>query len=200
MNSRMHVAFTMLLLAATAGAAGVDNLVEAGNRLWTEGDLVQAEATYREAISLEPGTALPHARLAGLLLSQNRNDEARTEYQNAIMNDPEDPGLFLALAIVYLHEKSYSNARAMVDMAMELDPGKADAVKLHQYITSRMGNQEGIPGETAEAPLVAPQDAVHGSAPDRATDMPHYCPLPVSLCRQDPETLVVLIRTLTIRS
>ena len=53
MNRRMPTAFAMLLLTATAGAAGVDNLVEAGNRLWSEGSLEQAEMTYREAISLD---------------------------------------------------------------------------------------------------------------------------------------------------
>ena len=54
MNRRMPTAFAMLLLTATAGTAGVDNLVEAGNRLWSEGSLEQAEMTYRETISLDP--------------------------------------------------------------------------------------------------------------------------------------------------
>ena len=34
MNSMLRVAFLTLLLMSTAGAAEVDKLVEAGNRLW----------------------------------------------------------------------------------------------------------------------------------------------------------------------
>jgi hypothetical protein len=74
MNRMMNVAFATPLLTATAGAADVDNLVEASDRLWSEGNLEQTEAT-----SLEPGTALPHAQLACLLSSQIRNAEARKE-------------------------------------------------------------------------------------------------------------------------
>lgn len=173
MNRMMRVAFLTLLLTATAGAAEVDKLVEAGNKLWAEGNLEQAEVTFREAISLDSEAALPHARLAGLLLSQNRNDEARTEYQNAIINDPEDPNLFLALAIVYLHEKSYSNARAMVAMALELEPDKENALKLQEYVTARMDSLEADSGESADALLAIPQDAIHGSTPAQATEIPH---------------------------
>ena len=127
MHNMIYAVFLGLLLTAPAGAVDVDSLVEAGNKYWSEGKLEQAESTFREAINLDSGAALPHARLAGLLMSQHRNDEARVEYQNAIMNDPEDPNLFLALAIVYLHEKSYSNAQAMVDVALELAPDKENA-------------------------------------------------------------------------
>ncbi|MEN8108347.1 MAG: tetratricopeptide repeat protein [Pseudomonadota bacterium] len=139
-----------VLLTATAGAVEVDSLVEAGNKLWSEGSLEQAESTFREAIKLDPGAALPHARLAGLLLNQHRNDEARTEYQNAIINDPEDPALFLALAIVYLHEKSYSEAQAMVDVALELAPEQENALKLQQYVVAKMSRLEEVKNMRAE--------------------------------------------------
>jgi Tfp pilus assembly protein PilF len=153
MNKLIVAIMLSVLLAAPAGAADVDSLVEAGNQFWSEGKLEQAEATFREAIELDPEAALPHARLAGLLLSQHRNDEARTEYQNAIMNDPEDPDLFLALAIVYLHEKSYSNAQAMVDIALELEPDKENALTLQQYVAARMDRLEATAGDSSEAPV-----------------------------------------------
>ncbi len=158
---------------APAGAADVDTLIDSGNKYWSEGKLEEAESTFREAIKADPDAALPHARLAGLLLSQHRNDEARAEYQNAIMNDPEDPNLFLALAIVYLHEKSYSNAQAMVNIALELDPDRENALKLQQFVTSRMGRLEASPGEGSDVPVAIPQDAIHGSAPHGATEASH---------------------------
>jgi len=173
MTKLIHVLFLAVLLVAPAGAADVESLVEAGNNYWSEGNLEQAESNFREAIALDPGAALPHARLAGLLLSQHRNDEARKEYQNAIMNDPKDPNLFLALAIVYLHEKSYSNAQAMVDIALELDPELENAVKLQQYVTTRMDTLEDTDGRASDAPLAIPQDAIHGGAPVNAMEIVH---------------------------
>ena len=173
MYKKIHAVLLSVLLTATAGAAEVNNLVEAGNKLWSEGKLEEAESTFREAITLDSGAALPHARLAGLLLSQHRNDEARTEYQNAILNDPEDPGLFLALAIVYLHEKSYSNAQSMVDAALALDPEMENAEKLQQYMASRMEMFEEAAAASSDAPVAAPQDANHDSAPAGAADSPH---------------------------
>lgn len=152
-----------VLFTATAWAANVDSLVEKGNQFWSEGSLEQAESTFREAIRLDPEVALPHARLAGLLLSQNRNAEARTEYQHAIMNDLQDPALFLALAIVYLHEKSYHQAQAMVDVALELAPGLEDALKLQQYVTAKMSMPEVAEETGSHAPVSVPRDPIHGA-------------------------------------
>ena len=173
MTKLIHVLFLAVLLVAPAGAADVESLIKAGDTFWAEGKQQQAESSFREAIALDPGAALPHARLAGLLLSQHRNDEARKEYQKAIMNDPEDPNLFLALAIVYLHEKSYSNAQAMVDIALELDPELENAVKLQQYVTTRMDTLEDTDGRASDAPLAIPQDAIHGGAPANAMEIAH---------------------------
>jgi len=173
MNKFLYIVLMCCLIVAPAGAADVESLVESGNQYWSEGKLEQAESTFREAIELDPGGALPHARLAGLLLSQHRNDEARAEYQNAIMNDPVDPNLFLALAIVYLHEKSYSNAQAMVDIALELDPDSENAFMLQQYVTSRMDTLDTTAGSDSDVPVVIPQHAIHGSAPASATDNSH---------------------------
>ena len=173
MNKFLYVVLMCCLIVAPAGAADVESLVESGNQYWSEGKLELAESTFREAIKSDPDAALPHARLAGLLLSQHRNEEARAEYQNAIINDPEDPNLFLALAIVYLHEKAYSNAQAMVDMVLELEPDSENALKLQQYVTSRMDTLDATAGDGADVPVAIPQDAIHGSAGDNAMEGAH---------------------------
>jgi len=170
MNKIIVTVLLAAFLVAPVVAADVGSLVETGNRFWSEGKLEQAEATFREAIELYPEAALPHARLAGLMLSQHRNEEARTEYQHAIMNDPQDPNLFLALAIAYLHEKSYSNAQAMVDIALELEPDRENALKLQQYVATRLGGLDATAGDDADAPFVLPQDALHGGIPVRAEE------------------------------
>jgi Tfp pilus assembly protein PilF len=173
MNKILCSLLMCCLCVAPASAVEDSSLVDKGNQLWSEGKLEQAESMYRSAIRQDPGAALPHARLAGLLLSQHRNDEARAEYQNAIMNDPEDPNLFLALAIVYLHEKSWSNAQAMVNIALELDPHRENSLKLQQYVATRMGAQEVDNGDDAAALPAIPQDAIHDSTPHGKMDTPH---------------------------
>jgi len=173
MNKILYAVILCCLFVAPAGAADVDTLIDSGNQYWSEGKLEEAESTFREAIKADPDAALPHARLASLLLSQHRNDEARAEYQNAIMNDPKDPNLFLALAIVYLHEKSYSNAQAMVNIALELDPDRENSLKLQQYVATRMDAQEVDNGDAAAALPAIPQDAIHDSTAHGKTDTPH---------------------------
>ena len=79
MNKLIVSVLLAVFLAAPVVAEDVDSLVEAGNTFWSEGKLEQAESTFRDAIQRDPDAALPHARLAGLLLSQHRNEEARAE-------------------------------------------------------------------------------------------------------------------------
>lgn len=165
MNKWVVFLFTGALFAATAWAASIEGLLNEGNKFWAEGQLEQAEASFREAIRLDPEAALPHARLAGLLQSQQRNDEARVEYQNAIMNDPENPSLFLGLAIVYLHDQSYGQAQAMINVAMGLAPDLEQVHKLQQYLTAKLNRLE-----TADTPAAMPQDSIHGATNDPAGD------------------------------
>lgn len=112
-------------------------LLEQGNIAWSEQKLEQAEQSFRQAIELDPDSSQAHANLAGLLQSMNRSREAVEEYQTAITLDTENPRLFVALAISYLHLRSYSMAQAMADEALRLDPEMANAKKLIEYIEAR---------------------------------------------------------------
>ena len=112
-------------------------LLQQGNSAWSEQKLEQAEQAFRRAIDLDPDSSLAHANLAGLLQSMNRSREAVEEYQTAITLDAENPRLFVALAISYLHLRSYSMAQAMADEALRLDPDMANAKKLVEYIETR---------------------------------------------------------------
>lgn len=112
-------------------------LLEQGNIEWSEQKLDQAEKSFRQAIELDTDSSQAHANLAGLLQSMNRSREAVEEYQTAITLDTEYPRLFVALAISYLHLRSYSMAQAMSDEALRLDPKMVNAMKLIEYIETR---------------------------------------------------------------
>ncbi len=58
MNKLIVAVLLAVFLAAPVVAEDVDSLVVAGNKFWSEGKLAQAESTFREAIELDPGTAL----------------------------------------------------------------------------------------------------------------------------------------------
>jgi cytochrome c-type biogenesis protein CcmH/NrfG len=92
------------------------------------------ERTLKEQIASNPKDADARARLAGFYLSSDRSGQAIESYQDAITLRPEDPRLFLGLAIAYLHAGHHSMARAMTEQALSLDPHLTNAAKLREYI------------------------------------------------------------------
>jgi cytochrome c-type biogenesis protein CcmH/NrfG len=93
-----------------------------------------AEKRLKLAVTDHPGDADARARLAGLYLLSNRVDLAIEAYQDAITLKPEDPRLFLGLALAYLHAGHHSMARAMTEQALALDPQLDNAARLREYI------------------------------------------------------------------
>ncbi|MEE9493527.1 MAG: hypothetical protein V3W04_09145 [Gammaproteobacteria bacterium] len=65
--------------------------------------------------------------------------------------------------MVYLHGKSYSEAQAMVDIALELEPEMKNALKLQEYVVSKMDRLEEMKTTSPKASAAAmPQDEMHG--------------------------------------
>lgn len=114
--------------------SGVLSLLEQGNKAWAGQNMEQAEKYYRDAVALDPDSPQARASLANLLQSTNRVNEAIDEFQTAITLDHENAGLFVALAIAYVHQKSYGMAKQMADEALRLDPSMTNAAKLKEYI------------------------------------------------------------------
>jgi Tfp pilus assembly protein PilF len=140
MNGKLYAPILVLvgsLAAATSGAMGDEPLVVEGNRLWAEQQFEPAESRYRQAIAESPESPTAHRQLAALLLAQGRNRDAIEAYQTAITLDPGNAGLFAALAVAYVHEGSFSAARAMCQQALQLDPEVAGAQSLLQYIEAK---------------------------------------------------------------
>jgi tetratricopeptide (TPR) repeat protein len=105
-----------------AAFAVENNALNAGNVAWAKGDTVEAEKQFKAAIVANPAEAKPYARLAALLLTQNKNNA----------------DLFSALAVVYVHQQAYSMAQAMIHHALKLNPELASAQKMQQYLAKKM--------------------------------------------------------------
>ena len=138
----------LLLISFATGANGdADRLIAEGDSLWVRQELGQAEARFRQAIAESPDSVRAYQQLAGVLMTQNKTREAIEAYQTAITLDPENPKLFVAIAIAYLHEQSFSAARAMGRQALQLDPGLKEASSLLEYMDARQREENVLPGE-----------------------------------------------------
>ena len=137
----MKLISTALLLSSVCWSAlsiaDVNQDVSKGNKLWVDGKLDEAGTVFAAAAKTYPKSALAHERLAALLLTQQKLAESAKAYQNAIINDPTNPKLFLALALVYMHQKSYAMANGMVEQALTLKPEMPQAKKMAQYIKEK---------------------------------------------------------------
>ncbi len=58
-------------------------------------------------------------------------------YQEAIQRDPENPKLFVGIAIAYLYRQAHAQAKAMIERALELDPGLANACKRDAHLAAK---------------------------------------------------------------
>ena len=137
-------ASTTAPLEGSQQSSAIENKVPVGTPLqailnrasqyWVNKDLDKAETEFRKAVKGYPESALAYTRLAGFLLSQNKTSEAIPIYQEAIILDPENPKLFAALSIAYLHQQKFNMAKVMVDQALKLNPDMKQAKKLDEYI------------------------------------------------------------------
>jgi len=130
--------------------APVSALVEEGGKAWAAKDFPLAESKFREAAALDGGATVGNAQLANFLMSRNRNEEAIEAYQAAIMASPEEPGLFLGIAVAFLHEGHYGSANAMVAQALALNPELKNAKKLAEYIDKK---EQQMAQEAAAQPM-----------------------------------------------
>ena len=151
---------TLLSLAVLAAPLPLQALadtqtttVTACDALWQDNKLTEAESCFRDAAAAEAVSPTPYARLGALLLTLNRNEEAIDNYQEAIQRAPEQPELFLGIAIAYLHQSQFSRAHAMVGQALALNPDLEQAQKLSEYLAKKQESldqaADQAPGESA---------------------------------------------------
>ena len=156
-----------MLFGGGALAADTASLQAAGNRALQAQEISETEQALRLAVEQSSDAAalsVANARLAAFLMSDNRNREAIDAYQSAIIASPQQAGLFVGIAIAYLHEGSYSSAQAMAAQALALDPDLDGARKLTLYIDKK------------QQQLDADALAAHASAVSKAGASGHALP------------------------
>jgi len=117
--------------------------IKAGDKkdqpFWSKDQVKQAELEkkYQGEIAKNPNNKKTYAYLAGLYLTNNKTTKAIDAYQDAITHDSENPKLFAALSIAYLHHAKYDMAKAMADEALRLDPKLSGVKKINEYVVAK---------------------------------------------------------------
>lgn len=94
--------------------------------------LLKAIGLYREAISIDPESALAHSRLAGALLYLGDLDSAEAPIFRALSLDPNLSEVQTTLGLYYL-ARGLPEDGAAFKRAVELNPNNADALSNYAY-------------------------------------------------------------------
>ncbi len=141
---------------------------------WSKEQAKQAELEkkYKKDIADNPDNKKNYAYLAGLYISNNKNLKAIEAYQDAITHDAENPKLFAALSIAYLHNGKYSMAQSMATEALRIDPKLKGVEKINEYVIAKQEAIEAaskVPTATKTSIDMSKGSGLHGSVLSTAT-------------------------------
>ena len=100
-----------------------------------------SESILLDVIAQNPESLDAHRKLMGVYLQMRDYQKAIQTMQAAITLSPEDPKLFIALAILYDHAGAYEYAIPMLDEALKLDPNQQVAKEYKATIQQKIDRQ-----------------------------------------------------------
>lgn len=116
--------------------------------------LDQAEGILQRVIEKEPRSLEAHRKLLAIyLLKQDYNKGIKT-MQSAITLSPDDPKLFISLAILYQKAGALELASKILDQAIALDPNHEIAKEYKVVIEKKI--QATLEGDHGESSLMGP--------------------------------------------
>ena len=93
-----------------------------GNLYLNTGDYEKAEASYREAIDIEPGLVAPYINLADLYRRQNRDNEGETALKSALEKYPDLAPIHYSLGLLKVRQGDHEEALEYLEKAARYDP------------------------------------------------------------------------------
>jgi tetratricopeptide (TPR) repeat protein len=99
--------------------------------------LPEAEALFRRVVQIDKADDRGLEELCSVLLLEEKGDEALEIVQNAITNRPTDPDLRVQLARIYVDQKRYSDAAAILQ---KLPAGKLNVNTIPVRAAVSLGN------------------------------------------------------------
>jgi TolB-like protein/Tfp pilus assembly protein PilF len=108
-----------------------------------QGLLLKAISYYRDAVELDPKSALAHCRLAGALLNLGDVDAAEAPIFRALSLDPGLSEVQHTMGLYYFAQ-GRPEAYAAFERAVELDPDNADALEHYAFVRFMRGIDKGV--------------------------------------------------------
>ena len=105
--------------------------------------LLKAIDKYREAVDLDPLSALAHSRLASALLYLGDIEAAEAPINRAMMLNPNLSEVQHTMGLYYF-ARGLPNAYAAFERAVELDPDNADALEYYAFVRWIQGIDDGV--------------------------------------------------------
>ncbi|MFH1176721.1 MAG: sulfatase-like hydrolase/transferase [Acidobacteriota bacterium] len=111
--------------------------LERGLSLATAGELLRAEADFRESCRRDPANPVPLENLARAVYLQARYREAAVQYEQLARLQPERPDVWKTLGAVYLYKlDSKGEALRCFRSALRVEPDAAERANLEELIAS----------------------------------------------------------------
>jgi predicted CXXCH cytochrome family protein len=117
-----------------------------GNLYLNTGDLTRAEASYREAIGLEPGLVGPYINLADLYRRQQRDEEGEKVLMTALEKYPDLAPIHYALGLLKVRQGEQKAALGFLRNAALNDPEDPH----YSYVYAIGLNSQKRPGEALD--------------------------------------------------
>ena len=140
------VTATAMLQRSIATRPDASVLSDLGVMLRVQGRYVEAEASYRRALQLDPCLVSALGNLGNVLLDQHKLDEAQMVLTAALERAPDRPWLLHSLALSLMAHGTVDRAEKLLRQSLTIDPTYAEA---HETLGALLG-QSGRPIE-AEA-------------------------------------------------
>lgn len=93
-----------------------------GLLLEEKGDMIQAEANYREAIAIYPSLKNPYNNLGIILTKKEKYTEAESIFIKALEIDPEYKNVYHNLGKLYLDTEKYTEAIDIYQKLTKIEP------------------------------------------------------------------------------
>ncbi|XP_076324037.1 protein O-mannosyl-transferase Tmtc3-like isoform X3 [Tachypleus tridentatus] len=104
--------------------------------------LEEADALYRQAISMRADYIQAYINRGDILIKLNRTQEAQEVYERALQFDSTNPDIYYNLGVVYLEQRKATQAMVYFNKALEIDPNHEQALMNSAVLIQESGNSK----------------------------------------------------------
>ena len=127
MPGRLLSIIVLAVALATAAPDGLKAYFEQGERALARGDLVPAEAAFRQVLAINPNDVGAHGNLGVIAMRRRQWKTALAEFRAAEKLAPNVAGIRLNIGLVYFRQNDFNEAIPPLESVVRDEPGSAQA-------------------------------------------------------------------------